>query len=276
MSVNFTKMHSLGNDFVMIDLITQAVKIRTAEIKRLADRHFGIGCDQVILIEPPIRGDADFYYRIFNANGQEVEQCGNGARCAARFFYENKFTNQRILVADCLAGSLECLIEENKTVTLNMGSPILEPEKIPFLSDRQMLLYPIQIENISLEMSVLSMGNPHAIIQVPHFDPKWIKKIGPLLSRHSVFPNEANIGFMQIIDRSKIYLRTYERGVGETYACGSNACAAVVAGIKQGLLDDEVTVQYQTGILKVRLDVDNSVHLTGPATHVFTGRFYFH
>ncbi len=274
MLINFTKMHGLGNDFVLIELITQSIKLHNAHIKRIANRHLGIGCDQVLLIEPPIRGTADFYFRIFNANGQEVEQCGNGARCAARFFYDMGFTNNRILLADCLGGFLKCKIEEDENVTINMGLPIFTPKDIPFITNQEALIYPINIENNVLSISSLSMGNPHAIIETPNIESAPVKKIGPLLSKHPSFPKETNVSFMQVIDRSHIRLRVYERGVGETLACGTAACASVVAGIRLGLLDSPTSVIFPQGALKISWnDITSPVYMTGKTNSTFIGRF---
>jgi len=273
MLINFTKMQGLGNDFVVIDTMTQSVKLHTHHLKQIADRHFGIGCDQIILIEPPTRSQADFYYRIFNANGKEVEQCGNGARCAVRFFHDNRFTHRHLIQADCLSGSLQCFLEPDKTVSLNMGEPIFSPDSIPFVTPQESLLYSIEIAGKKLSMSVLSMGNPHAIVCVPSVAKVPLKEIGPLFSTHSSFPREVNVGFMEILDRSHILLRTYERGVGETLSCGTNSCAAVVAGISQGLLDASVSVVYPSGHLIVDWKSGEPVRLRGPAETVFTGHF---
>jgi diaminopimelate epimerase len=264
MLVNFTKMQGLGNDFVVIDLITQPVKLRTSQIKRIADRHLGIGCDQVILIEPPIRAIADFFYRIFNANGQEVEQCGNGARCAARFFFDAGFTNQRSLQADCLAGPMEFTIEDHDIVTANMGIPRF----------RETLTHTIKIEPSELSLHIVSMGNPHAVLQVADIESAPVKKVGPELSKHPFFPDGTNVGFMQILTPSHIRLRVYERGVGETFSCGTGACAAVVAGITLGLLDNTVKVDFLKGNMKISWQgKDTPVYMTGPAKSVFVGRF---
>jgi diaminopimelate epimerase len=264
MQVKFTKMHGLGNDFVVLDLISQPVKLRPSHIKRIADRHLGIGCDQVLLIEPPIRSTADFYYRIFNANGQEVEQCGNGARCAARFFYDGGFTNQRSLQADCLAGPLEFTIEEDSMVTVNMGAPRF----------KESLTYSIKTDNVDHEINVVSMGNPHAILLVPTIESPLIKKWGPELSKHRFFPNETNVGFMQILNRAHIRLRVYERSVGETLACGTGACAAVVTGISLGKLDNIVQVDFLKGNIKIAWEGGTTpVCMTGPAISVFVGYF---
>ncbi|HEV2524337.1 MAG TPA: diaminopimelate epimerase [Gammaproteobacteria bacterium] len=274
MLINFTKMHGLGNDFVVIDLITQTVRLRAGQIRRIADRHLGIGCDQILLIEPPTRTTADFYLRIFNANGDEVEHCGNGARCAARFFYDMGFSNNPTLEADCLAGPLSFVMDEQGDVTVNMGIPTFHPTKVPFTSNTEALQYPITVENAEYNMSVLSMGNPHAVLQVPDIALAPVKKLGPIISKHTSFPKETNVGFMQVMNKHEIGLRVYERSVGETLACGSGACAAVVAGIRLGLLNSPVSVVFSKGRLQITWAGFNTpVMMTGPATRVFIGRF---
>ncbi len=274
MLINFSKMHGLGNDFVVIDLITQAVRLCTPQIRRIADRHFGIGCDQVLLIEPPTQTSADFYLRIFNANGDEVEHCGNGARCAARFFYDMGFGNNPTLKADCLAGPLKCFIDEAGDVTVSMGIPNFQPSAVPFMNDAAALQYPIMLENTEYAISVLSMGNPHAVISVSDIAEAPVEKVGALISKHALFPKETNVGFMQIVDKHQINLRVYERGIGETFACGSGACAAVVAGIRLGLLHSPVSVLFSQGRLQIAWEgTGTPVMMTGPATRVFIGRF---
>ena len=274
MLINFTKMHGLGNDFVVIDLITQALCLQKDQMQRIADRHLGIGCDQILLIEPPTRTTADFYLRIFNANGHEVEHCGNGARCAARFFYDMGFSNKTTLEADCLSGPLSFVLDKEDDVTVNMGLPRFHPSEVPFISHVEALQYPITLENIEYQISVLSMGNPHAVIEVPDIALAAVNKLGPLISKHKDFPKETNVGFMQIINKHQIYLRVYERGVGETFACGSGACAAVLSGIRLGLLTSPVSVVFSKGKLQIAWEAFNTpVIMTGPATRVFIGRF---
>ncbi len=274
MLINFTKMHGLGNDFVVIDLITQSLKLNSAHIQRIADRNLGIGCDQVLLIEPPTRKTADFYFRIFNKDGKEVEQCGNGIRCAAQFFYDMGFTNSRTIHADCLAGPITALIEEDGTVTVNMGIPKFMPADIPFTTQTEAMLYPLIIENKEISVSLVSMGNPHAILKVPNIEEAPVKKLGPLISQHPWFPKETNVGFLQILDRSQVRLRVYERGIGETLACGSAGCAAVCAGIRLGVLDATVRVDFLGGRLKIHWrDAFSPVTMTGPTASVFIGRF---
>jgi diaminopimelate epimerase len=273
MLIQFSKMQSLGNDFVIIDCITQNLHLQESHLCRLADRHLGIGCDQIITIDPPIQPDADFYYRIFNKNGQEVEQCGNGARCAARFVYERKLMSKTHLIADCLAGRVEFVIEDNHEVTVNMGLPRFLPQEVPFHASEQSLFYPLQVGEQELQLSVISMGNPHAILEVSDSKTANIEQLGPLIAEHPRFPNGTNVHFMEICDPEHIRLRVYERGVGETHACGSGACAAVVAGKLWGRLSSDVTVLFREGSLKIHWKGEGSaVYMRGPATPVFWGK----
>jgi diaminopimelate epimerase len=266
MFINFNKMHGLGNDFVVIELITQAARLRPAHLQRIADRRLGIGCDQILLLEPPIRGSADFYLRIFNPTGEEVEQCGNGTRCAARFFYDMGFGANPHIEADCLAGPLSCIIEQYDRVTVNMGFPNFTASEEPLSS--------LLVAKDLIPMSILSLGNPHAVIQVPDLENAPIQTWGPLISTHNAFPQGTNVGFMQVIARNQIRLSVYERGVGQTLACGSGACAAVIAGIRLGLLDESVSVVFPKGRLHITWQGPNHpVFMTGPTTSVFMGRF---
>ncbi len=274
MLINFTKMHGLGNDFVVIDRIMQSFNLRATHIKDLSDRHLGIGFDQLLLIEPPIRPTADFFYRIFNANGKEVEQCGNGFRCAGRFFYDMGFSNRTTLEADCMAGAMRCTIETDGTVCAEMGVPDFNPQSIPLLREAEALTYTIPLDQTLFEASVLSIGNPHAILQVPDLAKVELKTLGAALSIHPYFPKAANIGFMQVLNRTQIRLGVYERDVGETLACGSNACAAVVSGIRLGLLDPEVQVLFPKGTLTIQWQGPNTpVHMRGPVHTSFVGQF---
>lgn len=263
MIVNFTKMHGLGNDFVVIDLITQGARLQKNHIKRIADRKFGIGCDQVILITPPTRDEADFFYKVYNADGSEVEQCGNGVRCAARFFHDNGLSNSDNLIADCLGGTVELKLVDHqlvsvgwpknytKVVTKDLNKPEL-PEKI----------------------HTVSVGNPHAVCIVKNLNATPVAQWGKMLTNDPMFPDGANIGFMQIVERNRVYLRVYERGVGPTYACGSGACAAMLVGKELGLLDDKVTVIFEHGELTIEYkESDQSLCMTGPTNSVYIGRF---
>ena len=273
--IHFSKMHGLGNDFVVIDRITQSFKLRASEIQALCQRRTGIGCDQLLLIEPPIRPEADFFYRIFNPDGTEVEQCGNGLRCAAQFFYDRGLGKQRQLEVDCLAGTQYCQIEAYHQVRVQMPEPCFEPADIPIIAERKQDDYDVQIEGgAHYKAQILSLGNPHAIIRVAELDTLDLSRIGPALSTHALFPKQANIGFMQIIDRKTIRLRVYERGAGETLACGSNACAAVVSGIRAGDLDAEVRVLFPQGALEVQwTGIGHPIFMRGPVQTTFAGQF---
>ena len=272
MRLEFTKMHGLGNDFVVIDCITQRARLETYQIKQIADRHFGVGFDQLLLVEPPSRPDVDFCYRIFNADGSEVQQCGNGARCFARFVRDRKLTRKSKLVVETASGIIELNIAPNGWVRVNMGVPRLEPAEIPFIAEQRALTYPIEVANRTLEISAVSMGNPHAVILVDNVDTAPVREIGRPLECHPRFPERVNVGFLQIIDRNNARLRVFERGTGETLACGTGTCAAVVAGIQQGLLDERVRVQLRGGELDIRWQGEGyPVWMTGPTARVFDG-----
>lgn len=272
MRLEFTKMHGLGNDFVVIDCITQRARLETYQIKQIADRHFGVGFDQLLLVEPPSRPDVDFCYRIFNADGSEVQQCGNGARCFARFVRDRKLTRKSKLVVETASGIIELNIAPNGWVRVNMGVPRLEPAEIPFIAEQRALTYPIEVANRILEISAVSMGNPHAVILVDDVDTAPVREIGRPLESHARFPERVNVGFLQIIDRNNARLRVFERGTGETLACGTGTCAAVVAGIQQGLLDERVRVQLRGGELDIRWQGEgHPVWMTGPTARVFDG-----
>ena len=273
MDLKFTKMHGLGNDVIVIDAVTQTLDLTRQQIRQLADRRHGVGCDQLLLVEPPGEPDTEFRYRIFNANGGEVEQCGNGARCFARFVREKGLTESRRIPVQTQAGRIELIIEDNDQVTVNMGEPQLEPEHIPFQALVRAPRYALSVGGETIEIGVVSMGNPHAVLEVPHIDSAPISKLGPPIESHPRFPNHVNVGFMEIVDRSRIRLRVFERGVGETLACGSGACAAVVVGRIQGSLDETVTVELRGGDLVVSWAGEKQpVLMTGPATFVFEGK----
>jgi diaminopimelate epimerase len=274
MSLAFTKMHGLGNDFVVIDAINQSVNLTTDQIRFIADRHFGVGCDQLLLVEKPTVPDADFRYRIFNADGGEVEQCGNGARCFARFVYDQGLTNKKEIRVETRKGIIVPRIGDDGMVTVDMGAPRFEPHDIPFAADSRQTTYPLDIGHRSVEISALSMGNPHAVMQVDNVDTAPVALEGPLIENHPRFPQRVNVGFMQVIDRHTIRLRVFERGAGETLACGTGACAAVVAGMQRGLLGGEVMVSTRGGQLRIAcltLPDHPYVLLTGPAERVFEG-----
>ncbi|MDG4550470.1 MAG: diaminopimelate epimerase [Candidatus Contendobacter sp.] len=272
MKLNFTKMHGLGNDFVVIDGINQAVALAPARIRRLADRHFGIGCDQVLLVEAPDQPETDFRYRIFNADGGEVEQCGNGARCFARFVRDHRLTDKDDLRVMTAAGPLRLRLLPEGQVAVDMGQPRLEPAEAPFFATERAARYLIAADGVDLEIGVVSMGNPHAVLMVDDVDQAPVAHLGPLLERHGRFPQRANVGFMQIVAPDRIRLRVFERGTGETLACGSGACAAVVVGRLWGLLWPNVRVELPGGELSIHWAGEGeSVTLTGPATTVFEG-----
>lgn len=271
MRLKFTKMHGLGNDFVVLDGINQAINLEKQQIRRLADRHFGIGCDQLLLVEKA-EGSADFRYRIFNADGGEVEQCGNGARCFVRYVHEHDLTHKNEIRIETLSGVISPKLEVNGDVTVNMGKPVFEPEQIPFVAEKSELTYPLEVQGRLITISALSMGNPHAVLVVRDVDTAPVEVDGALIEKHPRFPKKVNVGFMQIIDRSHIKLRVFERGAGETLACGTGACAAVVAGIRLGLLDPQVAVSTHGGELTINWKGNNEpVWMTGPAVTVFEG-----
>ena len=276
MQFPFTKMHGAGNDFVILDLISNPIELSAEQIRQLSDRHFGIGFDQLLQIEPATDESVDFDYRIFNADGEEVEHCGNGARCFAKFVTDKGLTNKNPIRVKTVNRILTLQLQENGTVTVDMSKPEFEPDRVPFLAETAALTYcgSLLVNGVEteLEFSALSMGNPHAVIIVEDIQNAAVKDIGEVLGSHPDFPEGCNVGFMQIIDRSNINLRVYERGAGETLACGTGACAAVVAGCLQGLLDDTVTVRVHGGQLTINWKGgDSPVLMTGPATTVYEG-----
>lgn len=267
-------MHGLGNDFIVIDAISQPAALAaldSATVRRLADRHFGIGFDQLLIVEPA-RAGGDFRYRIFNADGGEVEQCGNGARCFARFVRDRNLTDRHTIRVETARGIITPTIETNGEVSVNMGIPRFEPAQIPFTAPQRALTYPLTIRDKEIEISAVSMGNPHAVQIVADIEQAPVASEGPLIESHERFPERVNAGFMQIIDRTHIRLRVFERGAGETLACGTGACAAVVCGIARNLLDNEVQVAMHGGQLRIRWAGENHpVWMTGPAVTVFEG-----
>jgi len=272
MPVPFTKMHGAGNDFVVFDGVTRPVPLTPEKIRRLADRHFGIGCDQVLLVERPTASGADFRYRIFNADGGEVEQCGNGARCFVRFVRDKRLTAKDEIAVETLSGMIYPRLEPDGNVTVNMGVPRFDPAEVPFEAAARENVYDLEVNGRKVSVTVLSMGNPHAVQVVPEVDSAPVNTQGPLIERHPRFPQRVNAGYMQIVDRGHIRLRVYERGAGETLACGSGACAAVVAGRQRGLLDDKVDVKLLGGTLRVSWAGEGQpVWMTGPAMTVFEG-----
>lgn len=271
MKFKFTKMHGLGNDFVVIDAVNQAIAFSPEQFRMLADRHFGIGCDQILLIENA-KGDADFRYRIFNADGGEVEQCGNGARCFVRYVHDHGMTAKKEIRVETLAGLIIPKLEGNGEVTVNMGIPKFEPAEIPFVAEKRALTYQLEIDGKQVEISALSMGNPHAVQLVADIDEAPVLTEGVLIQGHARFPKRANAGYFEVVDRHHIRLRVYERGAGETLSCGTGACAAVVAGIQRGMLGSSVKVSFQSGDLSICWEGGNRpVWMTGPAVTVFEG-----
>jgi diaminopimelate epimerase len=273
MLLRFTKMHGLGNDFVVIDAITQGVTMTPELAQKLGDRRFGVGCDQILVVEPPNHPDVDFCYRIFNQDGSEVEQCGNGARCFAKFVRDRRLTGKHCIRVETASGIIELNVQRDHQIRVNMGAPILEPSAIPFMAEQQATRYSIDVDGEALNISVISMGNPHAVLQVDNISTSPVSTVGPTIENHSRFPQRVNVGFMQVLNRHEINLRVYERGAGETLACGTGACAAVVAGQLQDLLDSPVTVNLPGGSLIIEWSGDDQpVMMTGPATTVYHGR----
>ncbi len=271
--LNFTKMHGLGNDFVVIDAINQAINLSSGQIRNMADRHFGVGFDQLLLVEKPVSSNADFKYRIFNADGSEVSQCGNGARCFAQFVREKNLFNGDEIRVDTNTGQLVLNVADNGLITVNMGIPKHKPDEIPLAADRELQAYSVEINGEPVKFGAVSMGNPHAVIQVEDINLAPVAKLGECLEKHPMFPERANIGFMQVLNRNHIKLRVYERGAGETLACGSGACAAVVVGIGLQQLDTEVTVDLTGGSLKITwAGRGEPVFMAGSATTVFDGK----
>ena len=275
MKIRFTKMHGLGNDFVVLDAINQAFVPTPAQARWLADRHFGVGCDQLLVVEKADAPDVDFRYRIFNADGGEVEQCGNGARCFVRFVHEQGLTGKREIRVETRGGVIAPRLEADGQVTVDMGAPRFAPAEVPFDSDSDAPVQPLDVAGTTVEISALSMGNPHAVQLVADVDAAPVAEQGPRIESHPRFPRRVNAGFMQVLDRHAIRLRVYERGAGETLACGTGACAAVVAGIRRGLLDSPVRVATRGGELSIAWggaagNENSPVLMTGPATTVFT------
>lgn len=273
MHFHFSKMHGLGNDFMVVDCITQNIFFSPDLIRRLADRHTGVGFDQLLVVEAPSDPETDFHYRIFNADGSEVEQCGNGARCFARFVRMKGLTNKYSFSVSTKKGKMVLNIEEDDQVTVNMGVPEFEPSKIPFKAKQTEKTYILRTDDKTLFCGAVSMGNPHVVTVVDDTNTADVDTLGPLLESHERFPERVNAGFMQVLSRSEVNLRVYERGAGETQACGSGACGAVAVGIVQELLDEKVKVNLPGGSLKISWQGQGKpLYMTGPATHVFDGQ----
>ncbi len=272
MKLRFTKMHGLGNDFVVIDAVRQRVDLDAAAIRRLADRRRGVGCDQVLLVEAPRLPDTAFHYRIFNADGSEVEQCGNGARCFARFVHDQGLSDQAEIPVGTAAGAIRLFVQPDGQVRVDMGVPILDPVRIPLLADAPALTYDLAVNGETIAIGAVSMGNPHAVLLVEDTDTAPVARLGPRIESHPRFPQRVNVGFMQVLAPDHIRLRVYERGTGETLACGTGACAAMVSGRSRGLLGSRVLVSLPGGDLVIEWSaVGRPVLMTGPAQRVFEG-----
>jgi diaminopimelate epimerase len=272
MKLNFTKMQGAGNDFVVIDSFTRPIQLSTTQIQHIANRFFGVGCDQLLMVEKTNTPNVDFRYRIFNADGGEVEQCGNGARCFVRFVVEKGLTSKNEIAVETASGIITLKLEKNGEVTVNMGPPSFDPKSLPFLAESRQTQYELPIGNNLLKISALSMGNPHAVVLVDNIKTVNVSELGPQIESHPHFPQHVNAGFMQIVNPHEINLRVFERGSGETLACGTGACAAVVSGIQLNLLQSPVLVNTRGGQLNIEWMGETSpVMMTGPAQIVFEG-----
>ena len=272
MRLKFTKMQALGNDFVVLDALASPIALSPEQLRRFANRHLGVGCDQILQVEPPRRPDTDFYYRIFNADGGEVEQCGNGARCFVRYVHSRGLTDKTEIRVETTGGVIVPRLEADGRVTVDMGAPEFEPARVPFDAPGRALVYELDVDGRRVEISALSMGNPHAVQIVPDVARAPVTSEGPLIEHHPRFPRRVNAGYMEIVDRRRIRLRVYERGAGETLACGTGACAAVVTGIARGLLDGSVVVTTRGGDLGISwAGAAAPVMMTGPAETVYEG-----
>jgi diaminopimelate epimerase len=272
MPLKFTKMHGLGNDFVVFDAINQPVSLSTEQVRMIADRRFGVGCDQLLLVESAQQPGVDFRYRIFNADGGEVQQCGNGARCFARFVRDKGLSDKQSIVVETASGVITLTIEADGQVRVNMGHPDFTPASLPFQAEAPQLVYELNVNNEILPIGAVSIGNPHAVMQVEDVALAPVERLGPLLESHPLFPERVNVGFMQVMDKSHIRLRVYERGAAETLACGTGACAAVAVGRRWGMLGDAVKVSLPGGDLTIRWAGEGEdLWMIGPATTVFEG-----
>jgi len=270
--IRFAKMQGQGNDFVVIDGVRQEIVITAELARRIADRHFGVGCDQILLVERPTLPGNDFRYRIWNSDGGEVEQCGNGSRCFARFVLEEGLTAKHVMRVETASGVISPHVEATGRVTVDMGRPRFEPREIPFRAEAAAVTYPLEVGGETVTVGVVSMGNPHAVQVVDDVDAAPVRSQGPIIENHAAFPRRVNAGYMQVVSRSHIRLRVWERGAGETLACGTGACAAVVAGIRMGLIDSPVTVTTSGGDLTIEWSGNGSpVMMAGDAVRVFDG-----
>jgi diaminopimelate epimerase len=272
MKLPFTKMQGAGNDFVVIDSYTTPIQLTTAQIQQIANRYVGVGCDQLLMVEKSNTPNVDFRYRIFNADGGEVEQCGNGARCFVRFVINKGLTSKKSISVETASGIITVTLEDSGDVTVNMGRPNFDPQALPFLADKQQLQYPLSLNDAVLQISAVSMGNPHAVVVVDDVNTTPVSELGPQIESHSQFPQRVNAGFMQVVNPHEIHLRVFERGSGETLACGTGACAAVVSGIQLNLLQSPVLVNTRGGQLHITWEgASSAVMMTGPAVIVFEG-----
>lgn len=272
MHLKFTKMNGLGNDFVVINAINQSVLLTPEQRRAIAHRQLGVGCDQILLVEPSIHDDSDFFFRIYNSDGSEAGQCGNGARCFARYVMDKGLSDKRELRVDTISGPLELFLVENDLVRVNIGVPEFQPERIPMVAPEYSASYPIEVNGETLQLATVSVGNPHAVLRVDSVADAPVEAIGKALQAHPQFPEKSNVEFMEICNRDHIKLRIYERGACETMACGSGACGAVAAGINQQLLDERVTVSMAGGELTIEWPGGNHpLWMTGPTATVFEG-----
>jgi diaminopimelate epimerase len=273
MNIRFTKMQGAGNDFVVVDGFTSPVLLTPDQIKKIANRFFGVGCDQLLMVEKSLLPNVNFKYRIFNADGGEVSQCGNGARCFAKFVHQKDLSNKQELRVETASGVITLILQADGQVTVNMGAPRFNPADVPFLAEKCQVEYVLDLGNMPLQICAVSMGNPHAVTLVENVDTFDVATIGPQIESHPSFPQRVNAGFMQIIDTHHIKLRVYERGSGETLSCGTGACAAAISGMQLGLLQSPVAVQTRGGLLQITWAGENTpVMMTGPATFVFEGQ----
>lgn len=273
MLLRFTKMHGLGNDFMVLDLVSQHAHIQPKHAKQWGDRHTGIGFDQLLIVEAPSNPEVDFRYRIFNSDGSEVEQCGNGARCFARFVLDKRLTAKRLIRVETKSGVIELDVRQDGQISVNMGPPRLAPAEIPFLAEQQATSYAVDVDGQNVDLAAVSMGNPHAVLRVSDINSAPVHELGPKIEHHPRFPARVNVGFLQVIDRHRAQLRVWERGAGETQACGTVACAAAVAAISQGWMDSPVTLDLPGGRLSIEwAGVGEPVMMTGPAVRVYEGQ----
>ena len=273
MLLRFTKMHGLGNDFMVLDLVSQHAHIQPKHAKQWGDRHTGIGFDQLLIVEAPSNPEVDFRYRIFNSDGSEVEQCGNGARCFARFVLDKRLTAKRLIRVETKSGVIELDVRQDGQISVNMGPPRLAPAEIPFQAEQQATSYTVDVDGQNIDLAAVSMGNPHAVLRVSDINSAPVHELGPKIEHHPRFPARVNVGFLQVIDRHRGQLRVWERGAGETQACGTGACAAAVAAISQGWMDSPVTLDLPGGRLSIEwAGVGEPVMMTGPAVRVYEGQ----